>query len=198
MNKRTPLLFFFYFIFQLGMAQPKTAQEFQDELNKEYADSSKTPLLMEDWAKFEGLPFYPIDSTFIVLAQFKRTPNSEPFEMQTTTDRLPVYEKYGEAYFSINGKEFVLNIYQGHKTREMEAYKNHLFLPFTDETNGNETYGGGRFIDLLIPENDQLMIDFNQAYNPLCAYNHNYSCPIPPKENFLSIKIEAGVKYEGH
>ena len=69
-----------------------------------------------------------------------------------------------------------------------------MFLPFSDETNGIESYGGGRYIDLRIPEGNTLIIDFNSAYNPYCAYNDKYSCPIVPRENYLRTRIEAGVK----
>ncbi len=78
-------------------------------------------------------------------------------------------------------------------------FENYLFLPFTDLTNGNGTYGGGRYIDLEIPKGDTMVIDFNKSYNPYCAYNGKYSCPIPPKENDLNIAIKAGVKnYSKH
>ncbi|MNH33262.1 hypothetical protein D3C86_1572800 [compost metagenome] len=114
--------------------------------------------------------------------------------MPTTTARKPVYEKYGEAHFKLNGKDLVLSIYQSHSLREKAEYKDHLFLPFMDLTNGEESYGGGRFLDLTIPEDDTIVIDFNKAYNPYCAYNHKYSCPIPPKENDMNTEIKAGVK----
>jgi uncharacterized protein len=84
-------------------------------------------------------------------------------------------------------------VYQYMKLINVEKYKNDLFLPFTDLTTGKQTHGGGRFLDLKIPDNDEIIIDFNKAYNPLCAYgNPKYSCPIPPKENYLEIKIKAG------
>jgi len=78
--------------------------------------------------------------------------------------------------------------------KEDEGYEDYLFLPFTDATNGNETYGGGRYIDLSIPNGDQIVIDFNKAYNPYCTYNKKYSCPIVPSQNALDIEIFAGVK----
>ena len=74
----------------------------------------------------------------------------------------------------------------------------HLFLPFTDNTNGVETYGGGRYIDLKIPAGNTINIDFNKAYNPYCAYSDKYSCPIPPPENHLDIEIKAGIKLTDH
>ena len=79
------------------------------------------------------------------------------------------------------------------KTQE---YKDYLFFPFTDLTNGEESYSGGRYIDLHIPEGEEIVIDFNKAYNPYCAYASGFSCPIVPKENHLSLRITAGIKYQ--
>jgi uncharacterized protein (DUF1684 family) len=109
------------------------------------------------------------------------------------------YRKYGIATFTINGKECKLSVYQFMKLINDPQYKNDLFLPFKDLSNGKETYGGGRFLELVIPEGDELVIDFNKAYNPLCCYhNPKYSCPIPPAENHLQVKILAGEKkYKG-
>jgi uncharacterized protein (DUF1684 family) len=75
-----------------------------------------------------------------------------------------------------------------------EEYRDYLFLPFADLTNGEETYGGGRYLDLTIPTGNTILLDFNKAYNPYCAYNPKYSCPLVPKQNRLDIPIIAGVK----
>jgi hypothetical protein len=190
------ILLLLIFLPSISYAQSnvKNIKSFQKKLNKEFKDPEASPLTKEDRAVFKKLDFFPINKKCIVKAEFKRAKNSLPFKMKTTTDRLPVYEKYGEAHFELDGKTFVLNIYQNHSLRETEEYKNYLFLPFTDETNGIETYGGGRYIGLEIPESDTILIDFNKAYNPYCAYNYKYSCPIPPKENHLNTEIKAGVK----
>ena len=168
--------------------------EFQTHLNEEYKNPEKSPLPKKAIRKFKGHDFFPINEDYRVEARFERVANAVPFLMKTTTDRLPTYEVYGVATFELNGQEYQLNIYQGHATRQMPQYRNHLFLPFTDLTNGETTYGGGRFIDLKIPEGDVLIIDFNKAYNPYCAYNPKYSCPIPPKENDLPLAVNAGIK----
>lgn len=167
---------------------------FQKELNTEYADSVKSPLLKKDLKTFKALDFYPINEKFFVNAKFVRTPDEKPFEMPTTTSRKPMYVKYGEAHFSIDGKKFKVNLYQSLDLKKIEEYKDALFLPFTDLTSGVDSYGGGKYIDLKIPEGTTITIDFNRAYNPYCAYNHKYSCPIPPQENDLAIEIKAGVK----
>jgi uncharacterized protein (DUF1684 family) len=172
----------------------QTSQEFQDELNKSYADKEKSPLTEEDFKTFTHLDFFPISDEFIVKAKFIRTRNQKSFEMKTTTARLPIYQKYGELHFTLNGNEFKLNVYQNLDLIKKEEYKNYLFLPFSDLTNGNETYIGGRYIDCYIQKGNEWIIDFNKAYNPYCAYNYKYSCPIVPLENDLSIEIKAGVK----
>ena len=175
------------------------ASKFQNKLNKEYSSIEDSPLTEEDLKSFKKLDFFPIDSAFIVAANLEYHKDSKPFKMATTTDRLPVYKLYATATFTIKGKEFQLEIYQNEKLTLSPDYEDHLFLPFTDNTNGETSYGGGRYIDLNIPEGDQLIIDFNQAYNPYCAYNHKYSCPIPPEVNHLDTEIKAGVmSYNKH
>lgn len=169
------------------------------EINKEFADSAHSPLTPEGLAHFEGLNFYPANPEYKVTARFVLNTDQEAFEMETTTKRRPIYVKYGEAHFTLNGEDFVLEVYQSEKAKQMEEFKEYLFLPFKDLTCGEESYGGGRFIDLKIPESDEIIIDFNKAYNPYCAYNHKYSCPVPPEPNHLNIHIPAGVKvYTDH
>lgn len=190
------ILFVFLFIF--GYSQEKFDQtavvKFQHELNSEYADAKTSPLMEQDLATFKALDYFPANESFFVVAQFKRTPKEKPFKMQTSTDRKPVYIKYGEATFTLNGKSFTLNLYRSIELSKQEKYKDDLFLPFSDLTSGNESYIGGRYIDLKIPKGNTIAIDFNTAYNPYCAYNHNYSCPKVPLENDLNIEVKAGVK----
>ncbi|AOR29592.1 conserved hypothetical protein (DUF1684) [Formosa sp. Hel1_33_131] len=171
---------------------------FQEELNKEFKNPDKSPLTRREQKRFKGHDFFPINKSFRVEAKFIKSQDEVPFKMKTTTDRVPIYEKYGEAIFEIEDKKYKLNIYQNHRLRKMEKYRNHLFLPFTDLTNGEETYGGGRYIDLSIPDSDTIIIDFNKAYNPYCAYSSTRSCPIPPRENNLDLKVEAGVRIVNH
>jgi uncharacterized protein len=172
----------------------KGETEFQKEINVEYKDATTSPLKDKDRKKFEGLDFFKFDSLYVVKANFKRTLNEVSFKMKTTTDRLPVYVKYGELTFNLKGENFKLNVYQNQDLIKKEGYEDYLFLPFLDETNGLESYGGGRYIDSRIPEGDIMVIDFNKAYNPYCAYNERYSCPIVPRENYLKTRVEAGVK----
>ncbi len=173
----------------------KETKEFQYKLNLQYADIKESPLTKEDFIKFSSLHFFDINEDLRVIADFKRTPEEIPFEMLTTTSRLAKYVTYGIATFKIKDKEYSLNIYQSTTNTDPE-YKHHLFLPFTDLTNNKESYAGGRFMDLSlndITKDYKIVLNFNKAYNPYCAYNPKYSCPIPPKENRLDVVINAGV-----
>lgn len=168
---------------------------FQNELDSQYSDSVQSPLTKEDRLKFKGHDFYPVDMKFCVEAKLIKSKNEQTFQMKTTTDRKPMYVKYGEVHFKFNNKKYKLSVYQSMDLLNKPEYRNYLFLPFKDKTSGVETYGGGRFLDLQIPKGDKIIIDFNKAYNPYCAYNHKYSCPVPPPENFLKTDVKAGIRY---
>lgn len=189
--------FCFLLLSGLGFAQQKfdklASENFQSTLNTEYA-GNESPLMEKDKKGFKSLDFYPIEEKYFVIAEFVRTENEKPFAMKTSTSRLPMYEKYGELHFTLDGKPLKLNVYRSLDLSKKEEYKDYLFLPFSDTTNGDETYLGGRYIDLKIPQGNTMAIDFNQAYNPYCAYNHKYSCPAVPQENVLDVAVRAGVK----
>lgn len=167
---------------------------YHDEMNRELADSSESPLPSKDLADFQGVEFYDPDPRFRVEALLILTPESKPFEMTTTTKRKPVYRRYAMAVYKLDTLTDTLDIYQNLNLMKREEYKDYLFLPFNDLTNGFETYGGGRYLDFRIPESDTLVIDFNKAYNPYCAYHYKYSCPVPPRKNFINYEVTAGVK----
>ncbi|WP_445719068.1 DUF1684 domain-containing protein [Flavobacterium sp.] len=188
------LLFLLYSSFALAQNDLALAEKFQLELNKSYADSLKSPLTKEDFKHFKGLDFFSINEKYIVQATFIRTKKEKPFGMKTTTSRTPLYVKYGELHFSIEGKDFKLNVYQNKDLIKKPGYADYLFLPFSDLTCGKESYIGGRYVDMRIQKGKIWTIDFNKAYNPYCAYNYEYSCPIVPLENDLDIEILAGVK----
>lgn len=192
------LLFLVVLISILSCGQDKRPlkgeTEYQKEQNAKFKDATTSPLKDKDRKKFDGLDFFKVDSNYVVNATLTRTPNSDWFNMKTTTDRVSKERVYGVLTFKLNGNEHQLNIYQGEDLLTEEGYEDYLFLPFLDETNGLESYGGGRYIDARIPDGDAMIIDFNESYNPLCAYNDKYSCPIVPRENYLKTRIEAGVK----
>jgi uncharacterized protein (DUF1684 family) len=167
---------------------------FRTELNQSYQDSVESPLSKVDLAQFSALDFYPVDLSFRVKAKLTRDTSSSSFAMKTSTTRQPKYRKFGDLAFVIHQKKFCIPVYQNVELSLKPGFENYLFFPFTDLTNLDQTYGGGRYLDLKIPEGDTLVLDFNQCYQPYCAYNHKYSCPIPPPENFIDLRIEAGVK----
>ena len=115
--------------------------------------------------------------------------------MPTSTERKAIYRRYGYLEFTFEDQLYRLTVYQNVASKRKTTYEGDLFIPFRDATSSNETYGGGRYLDLKIPSSSNVIIDFNLAYNPYCAYSPRYSCPIPPEENTLPIPIRAGEKY---
>ena len=171
--------------------------EYQQKLNASYKDATTSPLKKKDLKNFNGLDFFAVDSSFIVTAKLTRIENAPVFEMATTTDRKPLYKEYGLLRFNINGQDLELTIYQSQDDLRDEKYKDYLFLPFTDNTSGNESYGGGRYMDVMITDikdDNTIELNFNNTYNPYCAYNDDYSCPLTPRKNHLDIEIKAGIK----
>ena len=196
------LTFLFILISTLGFAQTLKKQvleikKFQSALNQEYKNPKETPLRGDNYTNFRQHPFFPINLKYRVTAKFTKTENAVPFENPTSSGKTKPYVEFGKATFVLDGKPQILTIYRSLNLIKMKGYEDHLFLPFRDETKGIETYGGGKYIDLRIPKGDEIVIDFNQSYHPYCAYNaYDYSCPIVPQENFLPIRIEAGVMYD--
>ncbi|TQD38886.1 DUF1684 domain-containing protein [Haloflavibacter putidus] len=172
----------------------ESTKTYRDSVNQSFQDSETSPLTKKDRRDFTELSFFKPDPAYQVKAKFVRTPAENPFAMPTTTQREAMYVKYGEVHFSLQGKDLKLNVYQNERLVNEPEYANYLFIPFTDISNGEITYGGGRYLDFKIPKSDNVILDFNKAYNPYCAYNGRYSCPIPPAENHLEIPIKAGVK----
>ena len=169
---------------------------FQKNLNIKFKDASSTPLTEQDLKHFKGLDFFPVDSSYIVIAKLNHTPKSNWIDIPTSTDRILKHRVFGEVEFDLKGVQYTLNVYQSKTLMYKPGYTNYLFLPFLDHTNGLSTYSGGRYIDLKIPSSNgqTLYIDFNKAYNPYCAYNKKYSCPIVPQTNYIPLEIKAGEK----
>jgi len=145
----------------------------------------------------ELISFFPANERFRINCRFERTINSPWFRMESTGPIKRNYRIYGIIHFSVNDSVVSLNIYQSQDLMITQQYKDHLFIPFTDATSGEETYESGRYIDIEINDikSDRILIDFNRAYNPYCAYvSGKYNCPIPPSENRLSVAIPAGEK----
>lgn len=142
------------------------------------------------------LHFFAPDSTCKVLAAFEKINDVKGFSMPTSTKVMQQYYKYGKISFKINNRICQLFVYQSRDLMLTKDYANYLFIPFTDVTNGTDTYEGGKYLDITIQDiiNNTIVIDFNKAYNPYCCYIAGYSCPVPPKENALEVLINAGEK----
>ncbi len=157
-----------------------------------YRIPGKTMLTDELLQNFKALKYYPVDYYYRVTGKLTRFNDGRTFTIQTTGGQAYEYLVYARVDFTLNGKSLSLNVYQGKRAAETGRKKGALFIPFFDDTSANETYGGGRYLVLDLPDNDELVLDFNMAYNPYCVYNPDHSCPIPPKENYLPVKVEAG------
>lgn len=173
-------------------AYVKSITDHRAELHREFTDPKTSPLPPEEVSSFDGLHFYEVDSHYRVTAFLERTPGTDTFTMPATGDKTRDYVTFAIAHFELKGKPLQLSLYQ-----QVETGSAYMFIPFKDLTNGEATYGGGRFIDCESVVVDSMVIDFNLAYNPYCAYNPMYSCPIPPAENHLAVAIEAGEKDYG-
>lgn len=191
------LLIFFLLCSNLTFSQhnEKEVLKYQKELNDSYLNPESSPLKEDELKDFKGLSFYPYNEKFVVKATLQKLENQPVFKMPTSGSNKPDYKRYGILHFTIDNKKFQLEVYQNLDLIKMKDYKKHLFLPFIDETSGNETYGAGRYLDIEIPDGSEIVLDFNKAYHPYCAYTIGYSCPITPDVNFLKTEILAGVKF---
>lgn len=153
----------------------------------------QSPLPREKRAEFNGLDYYESNNDLSFISSVDLLPRSEgPIMMETSTGDTREYFRWGKVTFDVEGEEVSVIIYS-------DGYGEELFLPFKDASNGKETYGAGRYLDNHRPGlrrigADQIELDFNFAYNPYCAYQSNYSCPLPPRENWLTVPIRAGEK----
>jgi uncharacterized protein (DUF1684 family) len=204
------MVIFIFFLISFGISQTK-----EDSLITKYAEETvkyrngkniklmygeSTPLLPEQLKDFKGLKYFEPDIKYKVEGKLVKDDKQEIVLMKTSTDREPAYVRYGVVYFKIDTFNLKLAVFQNKKMLDLSQDTNLLFVPFRDGTNGKETYGGGRYFDCEIPlTGNPVLLDFNKAYNPYCAYNPRFSCVIPPEENRLKIGIEAGEKiFEEH
>lgn len=172
-----------------------TIEKFRTGKNIKMMYTDASPFSLEQRRTFTGLNYFPPDIKLCIEAELVKDDEPETIIMKTSTDRAPAYVKYGVVNFKIDTFNLTLAVYQNKKMLDLSTDQNHLFVPFKDGTSGNETYGGGRYIDCEIPEEGNILIlDFNKTYNPYCAYDPKYSCVIPPEENRLPVRIEAGEK----
>lgn len=161
------------------------------EQTDRFMRNSKESPFKGDSTGYTGLHYYDPDPAYRLIAQFKPVDKKEVVLLATNDGKEQQYAKYGYAEFELGGRHRLL-IYQGIGAGQMRGK---LFIPFGDETSARETYGGGRYLDVKhTPGSMTLVLDFNKAYNPYCAYNDSYSCPLPPAENLLPVAVKAGEK----
>jgi uncharacterized protein (DUF1684 family) len=191
---RTIILVIFQLACLLSSAQTAAALE-------KHRLQYKVDLAKDIKADTSKVEFYPFQKNFIITAKVIALKNQPVFPMTTSSGMKKDAQKFISVQFVLNGKQYTLYGYQLMKLKESKDYADHFFIPFKDQTNGKTTYGAGRCLDFTSGDikNNQLIIDFNKAYNPYCAFTDGYNCPIPPKENSLKLAVTAGEKkYQGH
>jgi len=158
---------------------------FRAEKNEFFGSHPQSPIKREDRKNFKGLNYFPENDALRLEVLVDEFPNKEEFVMQTTTGNVQHYERFGSFSFEIDGQTVKLTIYRS---------EHGFILPFVDSLAGTETYPAGRYLEPDPLPGGRFFIDFNLAYNPYCAYNDMYSCPITPSENRLKVPIRAGEK----
>ncbi len=174
-------------------------KRFQQARSRQFKTAGESPLKKKYLKDFNNFSYYDINPAYRVTAHFTPAPDQTPVEMPTFYGNRSVkHIKRGTLNFTLNGKEYTLNVYQraedqtaGGKEKIASSY---AFVPFRDLTNGSDTYEGGRYIDLAKTITETVTLDFNLAYTPDCAYNNRFICPVPPDDNRLDTRVETGEK----
>jgi uncharacterized protein (DUF1684 family) len=167
----------------------------REEKDDFFAEHPQSPIPPEERDAFEGLSYFPPDPDYRVEATVTVHDEPEPVEMETTAETVVRYLRVVTFAFDIGGDTYTLAGY-----RQERDDSNTLFVPFRDKTTGQQTYHGGRYMELEpdqeLADSDTVTLDFNLAYTPFCAYSDTFACPLPPEENWLEIPIEAGERHE--
>lgn len=161
--------------------------EFREDKHQFFKESEGSPFVQKK-IPYEPVQFFPPDPAFKVRARLERLTSRETVSLANSDGSIVKYLKFAQATFKLNKKEYSLLVLKA------LGFGNQYLTAFVDETSGESTYGGGRYLDIMIGKSDKIEIDFNKAYNPYCAYSAEYLCPLPPRENFLEVAIEAGEK----
>lgn len=160
-------------------------EDFRKRKDHFFAHHPQSPLTPEQKEEFEGLDYFPVNPDLRLELEVEPFPDQRRMEMQTSTGDVQSYIRYGRVHFDVNGEEAALTLYDG---------EHGYFIPFGDALAGEETYGAGRYLEPEPLPDGRVLVDFNLAYNPYCAYNDRFSCPLTPAENRLSVPIRAGEK----
>jgi len=172
--------------------EEKRVLEWRKERDTFFKTHERSPLTPIEKRNVKGLKYYPFDPKYVFFGQIERTilhiNNTKYYATFLTNKGINKrYIRYGKFHFKLNGKEYNIEIYKS-------ILSDSLFIPFKDKTNGRESYEGGRYIDAEILPGYKMVLDFNMAYHPSCAYNNNFICVLPPRENTLDVEIRAGEK----
>ncbi len=166
--------------------------EFRAQKDQFFRTDPDSPLLESQRANFPGLSYYDERPDLVLSLTPELYEEPDSLELQTSTGTVQPYWRWARVAFEIDGVPATLTLFR-------DADSQYLFLPFADAGAGTETYGAGRYVEVQMLNDGRLLIDFNYAYNPYCAYNERWTCPIPPAENRLSVPIAAGERvYAGH
>ena len=162
---------------------------FREEKDEYFRTSIDSPLSPGEASSFGGLRYFEADPSLRFEVKLQRYPDPQGLMLGTSKGTRQLFNKVGHFDFEIGSKPARIYAYQ------TAAHDDpHLFLPFRDATSGTESYGAARYIDLEVEHDDEYALDFNYAYNPHCAYSDEYVCPLPPRENWLSVPVRAGEK----
>lgn len=187
------ILFLFFNLSAFAQSYSAQIAKHRESYKQDFVKDSYAPLKEKD---LKNLHFYDADSLFKVSATIEILQNEKVFKMPTYDGTSKEFYRFAKITFNLNDKPITMTLFKSIALAKNVAYKDLLFLPFTDETNGKETYGGGRYIDLSSKAiiDNKIEVDFNKAYNPYCAYSDGYRCPVPPEENDLQVEVKAGEK----
>ena len=163
--------------------------DFRREKDEFFGYHPQSPLTPEQKNRFTGLQYFPENETLRLEVQAEPLFDQQPMQMQTSTGGVQTYVRHARFKFPVDGEEAELTIYQN---------ENGYFLPFVDSLAAQETYSAGRYLEPESLPGNRFLVDFNLAYNPYCAYNEMWSCPITPAENRLKVPIRAGEKLFEH
>ena len=169
------------------MSYKKDIELARTQKDQFFKTSHHSPISHHDRDKFGSLDYYNIDENYVYKLPLNKYENPETIQMETSDGMVRDYFRIGYLKFTLDSEEVPIHIYQ------QSDNPDYYFIPFRDATSGKETYGAGRYMDVE-KEGNQFILDFNKAYSPYCAYNENYSCPLPPFENHLKVSILAGEK----
>ncbi|MFN3404208.1 MAG: DUF1684 domain-containing protein [Cytophagaceae bacterium] len=164
-------------------------QQYREQKDAFFKESEKSPI--EDKEHFTGLNYFDPERKYRVKATLQPIHEQSNIIVKRNDGREDVYRKFAKASFELEGEKYQLTLLINQLESDSQLV---AFIPFYDKTNGDETYQGGRYLDVKIQKDDEAIIDFNFAYNPFCVYSYKFSCPLPPEENFINLHIRAGEK----